>query len=412
MTPRLLLLVPTTTYRARVFVEAAKRLPVDLSIASEVPSALAHLHPVELPAFDFSDPDAIAAFISRFSSTHPIDAVVAVDDQATMAAAIIADALDVPGNPPEAAHATMNKYRMRCLMEAARVPNPFFRLLPLNADVTAVARELSYPVVVKPLMMAASRGVIRANDAQELIAAVERVAPIVSADDAPRDIEAREHLLIEGFIPGWEVAVEAIITDGKLDVTAIFDKPDPLDGPYFPETIYTTPTRLSDEDRAAAVDMTREVVSALGLRHGPIHAELRGQGGQVRLVEIAARSIGGLCSKVLRFEGGRSLEDVILQHALGHVTTPPDRERRASGVMMLQAPARGRFESIDGVDDARTLEGVDEVIVSATPGRELAPLPEGFLYLGFIFASGETPLDVERTLREAYARLRIVMTPA
>jgi biotin carboxylase len=407
--PRLLLLVPTSTYRAEAFVRAAKRLPVELSIASEVPSALSHLHPVELPSFDFTDPAAIAAFIATFAADHPIDAVVAVDDQATLAAAMIAESLGIPGHSRDAAYAALNKHRTRVLLEQHHVPSPRYRLVAVDADAERVAGELDYPVVVKPLMMAASRGVIRADTAPQFAAVFDRVAAIVADPAAPGDDFARAHVLVEEYVPGWEVAVEGLVTGGELEIMAMFDKPDPLEGPYFPETIYTTPTRLDGADRAAIEAAARAAVSALGLDHGPIHAELRGGGGAAYVIEVAARSIGGLCSRVLRFTGGRSLEDVILAHALGFLERAPERERDAAGVMMLQAPSRGTLESVEGVESARRVAGVDEVIISAHPGRELLPLPEGFLYLGFIFARAQTPDRVEAALREATARLRIIM---
>lgn len=410
MNPRLLLLVPTRTYRAEAFVRAAKRLPgVDLSIASEVPSALSHLHPVELPSFDFSDPVAVARFVETFAAEHPIDAVVGVDDQATLAAAAISDALGIPGNPPGAAYATLNKYRTRLALESAGVPSPRFRRVAINDDPARVAQELDYPVVVKPLMMAASRGVIRADDPAGFVDAFARVAAVAADTTVAGDAESRGHVLVEEYLPGWEVAVEGMVTDGRLEIAAIFDKPDPLEGPYFPETLYTTPTRLGEADRLALERTTRDAVEALGLTHGPIHAELRGGGGEARVIEVAARSIGGLCSRVLRFSGGHSLEDVILAHALGAIDRLPPLEAGASGVMMMQAPYRGIFESVEGLEAARAVGGVEEVIISAHPGRALEPLPEGFLYLGFIFARAESAEQVEDILREAYGRLQVLM---
>ena len=296
------------------------------------------------------------------------------------------------------------------MMSEAGVSGPDYRLVPLDANAAEIAADVGYPVVMKPLMMAASRGVIRADNNDEVMSAFDRVASIVTGPDAPRDDEARNHVLVEEYVPGWEVALEGIVTDGELHVMAIFDKPDPLEGPYFPETIYTTPSRLADADRNAVVEQTQATVSALGLCNGPVHAELRGGDGVAFIIEIAARSIGGLCSRVVRFDDGRSLEDIILQHALGFIRTPPPRERAAAGLTMLQAPARGTFEAIHGLEDARAVDGVDEIIISANPGRELTPLPEGFLYLGFIFARGDSPEDVERSLREAQSRLDVVLT--
>jgi biotin carboxylase len=406
VTPRLLLLVPTSTYRARAFVRSAQRLDVDLSLASEVPSALAELHPVDLPSFDFSRPEAVTGFIESFAATHSIDAVVAVDDQATVAAAMIATALGLRGNHPDTIYATLNKYRTRLATQAAGVPSPNYRLVAVDGDPRAIAGALDYPVVLKPLMMAASRGVIRADDPVEFADAFARVRAIVSAQG---DAEARSHVLVEEYIPGWEVAVEGMVHEGAVDIVAVFDKPDPLEGPYFPETIYTTPSRLPAADLDAIASVTRDAVTALGIRHGPIHAELRGGHGRAVVIEIAARSIGGLCSKVVRFHDGRSLEDIILLQALGAIDHPPPREERAAGVMMLQAPTRGLFERVDGTEAAGALTGVEEVIISAHPGRKLSPLPEGFLYLGFIFARGDTPEAVEASLRAAHSRLEVVI---
>jgi biotin carboxylase len=408
---RLLLLVPTSTYRAEAFVRAARRLPVDLSVASEEPSALSHLLPVTLPAFDFADTARAAATMGAFAERHPIDAVVAVDDQATMAAAAIARELGLRHNDPDAVYATRNKFRMRERLARAGLPTPAHHLVRVDADARAVARELRFPVVVKPLMLAASRGVVRADDPESFAEAVARAADAANAPEAPRDAEARAHVLVESFIPGWEVAVEGLLTGGRLHVMAIFDKPDPLDGPTFPETLYVTPSRFDAATQARIVAATEAAARAIGLTHGPIHAELRGDGESVHLIEIAARSIGGLCSKVLRFEGDLSLEDVILRHALGYVHAPPPLATPAAGVIMLHAPRAGRFERMDGTEAARAVDGVDEVVVSAHPGSRVEPLPAGFLYLGFIFASGDDAGGVEQALREATARVEIVIAP-
>jgi biotin carboxylase len=411
MKPRLLLLCPTRTYRAEAFVAAARRLPVDLSIASEEPSALSHLHPESLPAFDFADLEASVSFVREFVRSHPIHAVVAVDDQATLAAAAIGQALGLATNAPDAVYAASNKFRMRERLRAAGVPGPPFRRVPLDADATAVARELEYPVVVKPLMMAASRGVIRADDPASFVAAFSRVARIVTAAGAT-DEEAGSYLLVEGYVPGWEVAVEGLLLDGRLHALAVFDKPDPLEGPYFPETLYVTPSRLGETERRAVLETTVRTVEALGLRHGPVHVELRGDGARATIIEIAARSIGGLCSRVLRFEGGVALEDLILRHALGLVARVPSPETASSGVMMMQAPASGVFREALGLEAARAVAGVDEVIISAHPGRRVDALPEGFLYLGFIFARGDTPQEVEDALRSSFQRIELVMDDA
>jgi len=407
--PRLLLLVPTSTYRAEAFIRAAKKLPVELSIASETPSSLSHLHPETLPAFDFSNPARAAYFARVFAADTPVDAVVAVDDRATLAAAVVAEALDLPHNSPDAVRASLNKYLGRRRMQAAGIPVPGFRLVPV-ANPESVLSEISFPAVLKPLAMAASRGVVRVDGRDAFLEACRHLRPMVAAESPPYDPIAREHLLVEDYVPGWEVSVEGLVTDGLLHVMAIFDKPDPLQGPYFPETMYVTPSRHGPETQARIIGMTQRAVAAVGLRHGPVHVELRGDGERVVPIEVHARSIGGMCSKVLRFGDGRTLEDVILQQALGILGAMPAPPSRAAGVWMLQSPERGYFVSMRGLSAASNIPGIEEIIVAARPGQFVEPLPEGFLYLAFIFARADDPAGVEGALRLAHARLEPVIT--
>lgn len=409
MKQRLLLLVPTATYRARAFLEAAQKLDIDITIASEEASSLTEFHPSTLLTFDFNDPQACARDISTFVRKHPVHGVVGVDDQVTVAAAAIGEALSLPHNPLAGAYATRNKHSLRKTLASAGVPAPDFRVLSFESDAFQTAAQVSYPCVLKPLMMAASRGVIRVDNPPEFVSAFEKIRHIARMPDAPRDPESRASLLIETYVPGWEVAVEGIVTGGRLHVFAIFDKPDPLEGPYFPETIYVAPSRQPPPLQERIVEVAQRGVTALGLQHGPIHAELRGDGDAVWLIEIAARSIGGYCSKVLRFRDGLSLEDVIVRHALRMNDGRIPLEEGAAGVMMLQAPRSGRFRRVDGVDAARAVDGVDEFVLSAWEGQRLSPLPEGFLYVGFIFARAAAPEAVERALRAAFARLDFVI---
>jgi biotin carboxylase len=269
-------------------------------------------------------------------------------------------------------------------------------------------RAVGYPAVLKPLSMSASRGVVRVNDAMAFAPAFERLARLVRSAPSPHDMLARGHILAESYVDGWEVAVEGIVTRGRLDVLAIFDKPDPLEGPVFPETMYVTPSRLPPDAQQRIVETSAAAVRAIGLVDGPVHVELRGSDNAVIPIEVHARSIGGLCSRVLRFADGRSLEDVILQHALGLTQVPP-REARAAGVWMMQAPRAGRFESLRGASAAAEVPDVEEIVVSARPGQHLTPLPDGFLYVGFVFARADMPELVERALRAAFARLEPII---
>jgi biotin carboxylase len=315
----------------------------------------------------------------------------------------------LPHNPIDAAYATRNKHEMRTCLAGAGVPVPDFHRLSVDQDEEQSANEVAYPCVLKPLMMAASRGVIRADSPDEFVRAFRKIREIIRSPDAPRDAESQQHVLVEEYVPGWEVSVEGIVTNGQLHVCAIFDKPDPLEGPYFPESIYVTPSGRSQYEQERIESITREALHAMGLRNGPIHAELRGNGDHLWFIEVAARSIGGYCSKVLRFEGGLSLEDIIIRHALDPTQPLPQPEPGAAGVMMMQAPKAGRFKEALGLDRARSVGGVEEIIISAHPDQTLTPLPEGFLYLGFIFARAARPAQAERALREAYNRMQFVI---
>jgi biotin carboxylase len=403
---RLLLLLPTTTYRTEAFVAAGAKLGVELVCASERPSTLEELSPDSLVTLDFADPLASAETIARFARRLPIDAVVPVDDQTTVVAAAISQRLGLKANSLPAVSAARDKHAMRRCLAEASVPVPRFRLVRLADDPAARAEEVEYPCVLKPLSLSASRGVIRANDPREFVTAFHRIARILESMDASPPDEARRALLVEEFIPGREVALEGLLVGGTLHTLALFDKPDPLDGPFFEETIYVTPSRVPETTQARVAAVTRDACAALGLTEGPIHAELRVNERGPFVLEIAARSIGGLCSRTLTFGTGLSLEELILCHALGRPLQSLERERRAAGVMMIPIPRAGRLASVHGADDAAAIDGVDEVAITMHPGQDVIPLPEGWQYLGFIFARAETPAAVEQALRRAHARLR------
>src|SRR2546426_2591495 len=402
---RLLLLLPTTTYRTQAFVDAATKLGVDLVCASERPSTLEERAPDHLTPVDSAAPDGAAETLARFARRRPIDAVVAVDDLTTVVAAAVAARLGLRSNPVAAATAARNKHEMRRRLGAAGVPAPRFRRVPLSADPARVAREAKYPCVLKPLALSASRGVIRADDPDGFVAAFRRIAAILARDDVGLSGELAEALLVEEFIPGREVALEGLLAAGGLQTLALFDKPDPLDGPFFEETIYVTPSRLPAATQARIADVTVRACAALGLTEGPVHAELRVNAAGPWVLEIAPRSIGGLCSRTLRFGTGMTLEELILRHALGRPIASLDRERSAAGVMMIPIPRAGRLRAVRGEDDARAVAGIEDVAITAHREQELVPLPEGWQYLGFIFARGETPAAVEAALRDAHARL-------
>jgi biotin carboxylase len=400
---RLLLFAATTGYQIRVFAEAARRLDVDLTLATD------RCHVLEDPWGDRAIPVRFWDLPGSLNALRGrrFDAVAAVGDTPTVLAAEAARMLDIPFHPPAAVRACHDKYLARRLFDAAGLPVPQFFRVALAEGPDAAARRAPYPCVLKPLGLSASRGVIRADDPDEFHAAFARIRTLL---ERSRDIRmAREeqsrYLQVEAYIPGREFSVEGILTHGAPRILAIFDKPDALEGPFFEETIYVTPSRESAAAQRSMREAVDRAVRALGLYHGPFHAELRINDSGAWMLEVAARPIGGLCSKALRFGAGMPLEELVLRHAIGEDIATLRPADAASGVMMIPIPRGGVYEGVAGVDDARAVEGVDDVMMTAKVGQTLTPLPEGASYLGFIFARGDYPADVERALRRAHARL-------
>jgi len=411
---RLLLLVPTTTYRTEDFMEAARRLEVDLVVASDRPNVMSGEFPDSLLTLPFSDLPATVRAMQDYAARRPLDAVVPVDDLTTVASAAIAGALGLRANPVAAVAATRNKLEMRERLARGGVPSPAFTSFPAGADPRAAARTVSYPCVLKPLGLSASRAVIRADSEAEFAAAFERIGAILASPDVRELGPGADRILVEQFVPGFEVALEGLLTGGALETLALFDKPDPLDGPFFEETIYVAPSRLAADVQDAIRRCSADAARAIGLSDGPVHAELRvgrGEDGRLRasMIEIAARSIGGLCSRTLSFGTGMSLEEIILRHALGWPIASLVRERRAAGVMMIPIPRGGVLEDVQGLEDARAVSGIEDVVVSMHKGQEVVPLPEGSRYLGFIFSRADTPAEAEMALRLAHRRLHFAI---
>ncbi len=395
------------TYRAGAFLAAAKRLKLDVVRGIDLPEPLAEFWDVRL-GLDFTQPEAAAAKLVAYAADYPVDAVLALDDSATLVAAIASNELGLPQNDPLSALAARDKFVMRERLAAAGVPVPSYRRYPLTSDPRAIATETAFPCVVKPLRLSGSRGVIRADDPASLVAAWERTKQILLNDGHD---PATTDLLIERYLPGVEVAVEGLLTGGELRVLALFDKPDPLEGPFFEETIYVTPSRLPAATQNAIARRTAEAAAAIGLREGPVHAELRINDEDVWPIELAGRSIGGLCSSVLEFGTGISLEELILRHAVGYPLPAVERDTRAAGVMMIPIPKGGILRAVDGVEEAQRTPSVTGVEITAKLNNPLVPLPEGASYLGFIFARAATAASVEAAMREAHARLTFTIEP-
>ena len=402
--PSVILLGSGRTYRMHAFAEAAAALGAEVVTGDDVPMPLLSRAGSVALALDYRDLPRATDAIVRFARQSPVDAIVGLDDSGTLLAARASAALGLPHNAPEAAEAARNKHAMRCRFAEASVPSPAFRLWRTSDDPRTIAAESRYPCVVKPTMLAGSRGVMRADSPSELVERFERLRRILAT-------ERCDEVLVEDYVPGVEVALEGLLEAGRLRVLALFDKPDPMEGPFFEETIYVTPSRLPAEAQGAIIDAATAAAAALGLREGPVHAELRWNERGAFLIEVAARSIGGLCSRTLRFGADISLEELILRHALG-LAIDSDGDGRANGVMMIPIPSAGHLRAVDGVDAASSMPGIEKVEITARMNHPLVPLPEGSRYLGFILARADSPEAVEEGLRTAHRRLDFDVDPS
>jgi biotin carboxylase len=399
---RVLLLMSPATYRAGAFLSAARKLNLEVVVGIDLPETLSEYWHVPL-GLDFANPDASVRTIVEFHHMHPIHAIISVDDSATELAARAGTAIGLPHNSPQAAEAARDKLLMRTLMSAGGAPCPIFRPFLLSNNPEAIASQVSYPCVVKPLRLSGSRGVIRANNPEEFIIAFNRLKRLLISEG---NAEHETSILVEDFIPGFEVALEGLLTNSQLKVLALFDKPDPLDGPFFEETIYTTPSRLPSSVQEDIARCVTTAAASLGLREGPAHAELRVNDQGPWMLEIAGRSIGGLCSTILEFGSGMCLEELILRHAIGYEIASIEREKNAAGVMMIPIPSAGILKAVHGVAEAQKVPLITGIEITAKLNYPLVPLPEGASYLGFIFARGETPAEVEDAIRKAHKLLK------
>lgn len=369
----------------------------------------------------FENPEESAGRIVDYARSSPVDAIVALGDRPTPTAARACRALKLLCHPPEAADACRDKSLFRERLSAARVNAASFLRLRIDADprelLPSVNERVGFPCVLKPLALSASRGVIRADDADQFIGAFGRIEQLLRSPEVRVMREdTSDFIQAEAYVEGDEVAVEGLVERGELRVLAIFDKPEPLVGPFFEETIYVTPSRLKPEIQSQVVETLGRAARALGLHHGPLHAEVRINSDGVWVLEVAARSIGGLCSRALRFSlagvsADLSLEELLIRLALGEDVREARREEPASGVMMIPIPAAGAFQGVEGVEEARRILGVEEIDITVKPNEKLVTLPEGASYLGFIFARGPSPGFVEEALRAAHRKMKFTIGP-
>jgi biotin carboxylase len=406
--PRVLLLVPARTYRAADFLLAAARMGLDLVIASDGALPLGG-RPV-IPVHPGNQEASIRRLLAR---SGPVAAVVAADTPMLVLAAAVAAGMGLPHNPVEAVRNATDKARQRQRWAAAGVAQPAFRLVPAAAPQDAIgqaAAAVGFPCVVKAVSLSASQGILRADDAAAAVTAAQRIRQVLAAAGRP----AAEPVLVEEYLPGPELSIDGLLTGGDLTVTAVFDKPATPDGPTFEETLLVTPSRLPQPVLAAAIRTVGQAARALGLASGPVHAELRidDRGGQPgpAMLELAARCIGGLCSRTLRFPGAQTLEELVLASALGQPVAAAGFEpARPCGVFMLPVPRPGVLRAIQGRAAATAVPGITGLTITIPVGQQVLPLPDGDRYLGFIFAEAGTRQEVEQALTAANDRLRVVI---
>jgi len=421
---RVLLLATTTGYQTRMFAEAASKLGVELLYATDRCDQLDDPWSDGAIPVRYHEEWRSVDSVLKTVDARPVNAVLAVGDRPTVMAAYLSRLLGLPGHPPEAAAAARDKRLCREKLKAAGLPTPSFITVPVAADAMALLDRITFPLVIKPTVLSASRGVIRADDAISFATAFDRVRRLLASAEVRelRDPEA-DVVQIEDYIEGAEYALEGLLENGVLRTLALFDKPDPLDGPFFEETIYVTPSRVSPDVQQQIEDAVSAAVVALGLHHGPIHAEVRVNASGVFVLEVAGRPIGGLCAKALRFEATEGtentdrpqasigFEELLLRNALGEAVDGWTRELRASAVMMIPIPRSGVYRRVEGLEAAGLVPHVEEIQITAKPDQQLLALPEGASYLGFIFARADTPALAERAVRDAHAQLRFTIDP-
>ncbi len=400
-----LLLIPTTSYRTDDFMAAAGKLDIDIVLGTDERQSLESLSAGRIQTFDFEDVEAGGRQIADFVRSHRVDAIVPVDDGANLLAAAAAARIGMAHNSPDAVASARNKYLFREKLAAANCRNPEYRLVNIGENPAAVAREVGFPCVLKPLTLNMSRGVIRADGHNSFVAAFDKVAEIIARPDARTPGMAAEHVLVERYIPGKEYAVEGLIRRGRLTILAIFDKPDPLEGPYFEETIYVTPAPVDDALRNDIHQAAEAAIQAIGLADGPTHIDLRVNEDGVYIIEADARTIGGRCGRSLQFAGGVRLEEIVLRHALEMPLDGIENTAGAGGVMMIPIPKSGVLRGTEGIEAARQVPLVQEVSITIPVGQTVMTLPDAGRYLGFIIAHGDDPDSVTTALRDAHERL-------
>lgn len=414
-TKRVLLFASKLGYQTRAFNALAEKLGVEIAFVTDRCNRLDDPWQDRAVAVHFENAETAAQAVIQSQRSLPVDGVLALGDRPTPTAAFVARRLGLSFHHPASVLTCRSKNRMREVLRDAGLPTPWFRTVALDPAPEPLLLGICYPCVLKPLSLSASQGVARVNNREEFIAGAKRLKHMLDSAEIRATREPNlDQMIVEGYLPGREVAVEGLLTDGELRTLAIFDKPNPLDGPFFEETIYVTPSRLPAPQLQAVETCFLDAVRAVGLTHGPVHGELRLNENGVWPIEIAPRPIGGMCARALRFQTSKervpiSLEELLLWHALGMTEADAPREDNASGVMMIPVPQSGTFEKWEGVEEARSVPGITDLEITARLHDYITAWPEGSSYLGFLFARADDAAAVEQAIRTAHAKLSFTL---
>ena len=405
---RILLVAPPNSYRIGPYLSAAHELGMECLVVSQGEHALVSQLDQGMHV-DFSDPDQAVQKIRTRLQQLSVQGVIGTDDATIEIAAQLAARLGLRHNTPAAARLSRRKDLARQQQQQAGLPVPDYWLIDRRQPLADQINPVHFPCVAKPVALSGSRGVIRANNPSDLQQILTRIGKILDQEGLADEYE-QQHILIETFLHGPEVAFEGLLYDGELWPLALFDKPDPLEGPFFEETYYVTPSRHPPELIEKVRQRVAQACRAYGLREGPVHAECRLHDSDAWLLELASRTIGGQCARLIQFATGQSLESLILAHAAG---SPPDVAMitGAAGVLMIPIEQSGILRRVEGIAEALRVTGIVDLEISVQQGYELIPLPEGASYLGFIFARADTPQQAEQALRAAFACLKVVTAP-
>ena len=405
-----ILIIPSASYRTSAFINAIEKLDLKVLVISDKSQVFSGKHPDNLLIMNFHHWKDRIDEITEWSERNGLKAVVGVDEESIVLAANLSKCLKVEHNPVESVLLTKDKYLMRIELKKAGVNSPWFNCFSIHDSLIKNINKISFPCVIKPTFLSASRGVIRVNTIKELANGIKTIKELLSLKEIrERGGEKSDWILVEEYIPGKEIAIEGIVSEGKLKVLAVFDKPEPLEGPTFEETIIVTPTSLSEKNQFSLFETAQNAVKALGIVKGPVHVEVRINSSGNYILECASRSIGGLCSKVLEFQGGMSLEELILRSYLGRNVEKSKLTGSARGVMMMPTEKMGILKEMRGVDDALNVKGVTDLKIIIKPGEKLEPLPKGDRYIGFIFAEDKDQELVIKALKDAWSRIAVVL---